>query len=101
MFSGSGVYWSYMEDQPKKRIGRPPRGLGKLGEPERVSDYPKLAVTVRPLTRAKLNAAASIEKRPSWQIVDDSITQYVDRMPAQDRRKVESIAKWTQVKRDP
>lgn len=81
-----------MEDKPK-RMGRPPSGVGRQGEPERISDYPKLAVTVRPLTRAKLNAAAAIEQRPSWQIVEDSVNQYVERMPQQDRRMVEAIAK--------
>ena len=64
-----------------------------MGEPERISDYPKLAVTVRPGTRAKLNAIAMIENRPAWQIVDDSINQYADRMDAQDRRLVEGVAR--------
>ncbi len=82
-----------MEEKPEKRVGRPPAGLGKDGEPERISDYPKLAVTVRPITRAKLNAAATVESRPAWQIVDDSINLYVDKMPRQDRRMVESIAR--------
>ena len=78
---------------PKKRIGRPPAGAGELGEPERISDYPKLAVTVRPITRALLNAVATIENRSAWQIVDDSINQYVERMQLPDRRMVESVAK--------
>ena len=78
---------------PKKRVGRPPAGTGKTGEPERISDYPKLAVTVRPVTRALLNAVATLENRSAWQIVDDSINQYVERMPLPDRRIVESVTK--------
>jgi hypothetical protein len=73
-------------------MGRPPKGLGK-GEPERFSDYPKLAVTVRPITRARLNAAATIEHRAAWQIVDDSVNQYVEPMPDKDRDAVENLAK--------
>jgi len=84
-----------MESKPKKRMGRPPSGLGKDGEPERMADYPRLGITIRPHTRARLNAAATVESRPAWQIVDDSINQYVERMPAEDRRMVESIARRT------
>ena len=57
-----------MDTKPaKKRMGRPPGGVGKgTREPGRIGDYPKLAVTVRPVTRAKLNtAAATIEDRPT------------------------------------
>jgi hypothetical protein len=64
-----------------------------MGEPQRISDYPKLAVTVRPVTRALLNAVATLENRSAWQIVDDSINQYVERMLLPDRRMVESLAK--------
>lgn len=90
-----------MDTKPaKKRMGRPPGGVGKGTEPERIGDYPKLAVTVRPVTRAKLNAAATIEDRPAWRIVDDSINQYVERMTPADRRMVESIAKRTESNRE-
>ena len=82
-----------MKAKSQKRMGRPPAGLGKEGEPKKISDYPKLAVTVRPGTRAKLNAIAVIESRPAWQIVDDSINQYADRMTAGDRRVVERAAR--------
>jgi hypothetical protein len=82
-----------MEEIVKKRMGRPPAGVGQHGEPERVSDYPKLAVTIRPLTRARLNAAALIENRPAWQLVDDSINQYIERMSNRDRKKVEAAAR--------
>ena len=87
------MYNRAVETKTKKRMGRPPAGLGKGGEPERISDYPKLAVTVRPATRTKLNATAKVEDRPAWQIVDDSINQYVERMPPQSRRRVENISK--------
>jgi hypothetical protein len=59
----------------------------------RKPDYPKLAVTVRPATRALLNAFATLENRSAWQTVDDSINQYVEWMPASGRRMVEGLAK--------
>jgi hypothetical protein len=77
----------------KKRIGRPSGGSGKAGEPDKIRDYPKLAVTVRPTTRALLKAAAMIEDRSEWLIVDDAITKYIEQMPAQDRRAIEGLAK--------
>jgi len=89
------LYNRAVEVKPKKRMGRPPAGLGKGGEPELISDYPKLAVTVRPATRTRLNAVAKVEDRPAWQIVDDSINQYVERMAPQARRKVEALSKRT------
>ena len=71
-----------------KRMGRPPEGLGKKGEPERIRDYPKLLVTIRPGVRTKLKAMASPEGRPAWQIVEDALALYFQRLPASSRRAV-------------
>jgi hypothetical protein len=81
-----------MAMRPKK-MGRPPEGLGKGAEPEKIADYPRLSLTVRPITKAKLEAVTTLEGRPAWRIVEDSINLYVERMPAEDRRAVEAIAK--------
>jgi hypothetical protein len=77
----------------KKRIGRPPGGSGKAGEPEKIRDYPKLNVTIKPATKALLRAASMVEGRSDWLIVDDAITKYIEQMPAQDRRAIEGLAK--------
>jgi len=77
----------------KKRIGRPPGGSGKSGEPERIRDYPKLNVTIKPATKALLRAASMIEGRTDWLTVDDAITKYIEQMPPQDRRAIEGLAK--------
>jgi len=77
----------------KKRMGRPPTGLGKGGEPERIADYPRLSLTVRPITKAKLEAVTTLERRPAWKVVEDGINLYVERMPVEDRRMVEALAK--------
>jgi predicted NAD/FAD-binding protein len=79
-----------MTEQPK-RIGRPPEGSGKKGEPERIRDYPKLLVTIRPAVRSKLKAMASVEKRPAWQIVEDALARYFEELPQECRRAVQSM----------
>ena len=60
----------------KKRIGWLPGGSGVVGEPEKIRGYPKLN-----------------EGRSDWLIADDAITQYVERMSAQDWRAIEGLAK--------
>ena len=61
--------------QKQKRIGRPPGGSGKAGEPAKIRDYPKLALTIKPVTKALLKSASMIEGRSEWLIVDDAIAQ--------------------------
>jgi hypothetical protein len=82
-----------MIEEPSKRMGRPPEGSGKKGEPERIRDYPKLLVTIRPTVRAKLKAMAAIEGRPAWQIVEDALTLYCDKLPALQRRAVQAVVR--------
>jgi len=49
-------------------MGRPLASLGRSGEPAKISDYPRLSLTVRPITKAKLEAVTTLEKRPGWKI---------------------------------
>lgn len=73
-----------------KRMGRPPEGSGKKGEPERIRDYPKLLVTIRPTVRTRLKAIAAVEDRPAWQIVEDALALYFDQLPTDQRRSVQA-----------
>jgi len=77
---------------PQKR-GRPPEGLGKKGEPNRIRDYPRQLFTMRPATKARLKAIAEHESRSEWRVVEDSIASYFDQMAPKDRRSVEAIVK--------
>ena len=79
-----------MLEEKGKRIGRPPEGSGKKGEPERIRDYPKLLVTIRPAVRNKLKAIAAVESRPAWQVVEDAVALYFDQLSAENRRSVQS-----------
>jgi hypothetical protein len=74
-------------------MGRPPEGSGKKGEPERIRDYPKLLVTIRPAVRSRLKAMAAAEERPAWQIVEDALGQYFERLPAEQRRAIQSAVR--------
>ena len=82
-----------MTGEMSKRIGRPPEGSGKRGEPERIRDYPKLLVTIRPTVRNKLKAMASVESRPAWQIVEDALAMYFEQLPAAKRHAVQSAVR--------
>lgn len=75
----------------KKKRGRPPAAIGKDGEPEMTSKYPKLSIAIRPSTRAALNAVATLESRPIWLIVEDGIRRYIQGLPPEDRKMVEAI----------
>ena len=79
--------------ETQKRMGRPPEGLGKKGEPERIRDYPKLLVTIRPAVRSRLRAMASVENRPAWQIVEDSLAMYFDQLSPERRRAVQTAVR--------
>jgi hypothetical protein len=80
------------------RIGRPPKGSVAQDGKESIRDYPKLACTIRPDTRRKLNAVAGVQQRAAWLVVEDAITSYIERLPAEDRRMVETIARRNQPK---
>jgi hypothetical protein len=80
-------------EQPTKRRGRPPEGLGKRGEPERIRDYPRRLFTLRPATLAKLHAVSKHEGRAEWRIIEDAISLYFDQMTPEIYRAVERIAK--------
>jgi hypothetical protein len=82
-----------MDTTPKKRRGRPPEGLGKQGEPERIRDYPRQLFTLRPATKFRLKAMAELEDRAEWRIVEDGIKLYLDRLPPKDRRAIEAAAR--------
>ena len=79
-----------MSEETGKRMGRPPEGSGKKGEPERIRDYPKLLVTVRPAVRSRLRAMASVEGRPAWHIVEGALAMYFEQLPPERRRAVHS-----------
>ena len=79
--------------QPAKRRGRPPEGLGKKGEPERIRDYPRRLFTMRPSTLARLHALGEHEGRAEWKIVEDAIAMYFDSLLLSEQREVQRASR--------
>lgn len=88
-----------MRSKTDTKVGRPPAGAGADGKPEKTSLYPKLTVSIRQATKARLDAVTAIEKKPAWRIVEEGITLYVGEMPPEDRRMVDAIALRASAKR--
>lgn len=87
-----------MRSKTAPKMGRPPAGTAADGKPEKTSEYPKLTISIRPTTKAKLDAVSAIEKKPAWRIVEDGIGLYMNGMPVEDRRMVDAIARRSTVK---
>jgi hypothetical protein len=82
-----------MKPEQRRRPGRPPGGLGKHGEPEKIRDYPKLLITMRPSVKARLKAIAEHEERPAWKVVEDAIAHYAAQLPPKDHRVVDAATR--------
>jgi hypothetical protein len=79
-------------------MGRPPAAKDPKGQPEMTSTWPKLAVSVRPSVRSLVQALAMLERRPAWQVVEDALRQYGDRLPAEDRKIVDALVRRAEAK---
>jgi hypothetical protein len=77
------------------RAGRPPAGVGLDGQPEKTSEYPKLTVSVRPATKARLDALVALQKRPAWRIIEDAINTAIMSLSSTDRGLIEALAQRT------
>jgi hypothetical protein len=82
-----------MSQESRKRMGRPPEGAGRRGEPEKIRDYPRLLITIRPSVKAHLRAIAEHENRPVWKVVEAAIQFYGGQLPLNDRRAIEVVAR--------
>lgn len=76
----------------KSKLGRPPAAVNEKGMPEKTSEFPKLTVSIRPRTKAMLDAIMALEKRSAWMVVEDALLQYRDKMRPADRAAVALIA---------
>ena len=83
------------------RMGRPPAAKNSKGQPELTSTWPKLAVSVRPSVRALVQALAMLEGRPAWQVVEDALRQYAERLPPEDRKIAEALVRRNNAKLNP
>ena len=72
-----------------KRRGRAP--AGKQGE--YVSRYPNLNIQIEPSRKAQLSALSSLTGQPLWRIVDQALELFIEKMPVEDRRVLDVLAR--------
>lgn len=87
-------------ERPTKR-GRRPAGVSEEGKPEKVSEYPKLTVSMKPGTKARLEAYSTLSRQPAWRIVEDALKHYLETIPADDKWAVEGMVKRMQARHYP
>lgn len=76
----------------KAKPGRPPSGTSETGRPEKISDYPKLTITMKAATKAQLEAMRSMLGLPAWKIIEDALTSYFETLPAKDRKALAVVS---------
>lgn len=58
----------------------------------KVSEMPKLTITMRPETKARLEALRSINREPAWKIIDDALEAHFKSLSLKDRRALEMLS---------
>ncbi len=86
------------ESRRSGQRGRPPAGRGKDGGPEKVSRYPKLTISMKPETKARLEAYATLTRQPAWRIIEEALRSYLETIPADDKWAVEGMVKRMQAR---
>lgn len=59
---------------------------------EKVRDYPKLTISIKPETKARLDAVSVILGTPSWRVIDDALALHFRSLNAADRNLASSVA---------
>jgi hypothetical protein len=58
-----------------------------------VSRLPKMTISMKPPTKARLEAYSTLSRMPAWKIVDEALKQFLETIPAEDKWAVEGMAK--------
>jgi hypothetical protein len=74
----------------RPRGGRPPAGFGPG---ERVRDYPQLSVRIPPEIKLKLGALSTLQSRPQWRIVLESLECLIRSLSDSDQRTLKELIK--------
>ena len=65
--------------------------MGEGGE--KVADYAKMTIRMKPVTKDRMQAASIVTKLPAWRIVEQALGGYIENLTAQDRRAIESLTR--------
>lgn len=76
-------------------------GVGPDGTPEKVSHYPKMTVTMKPETKARLEAAATLRRLPAWRLIDEAFSHYMEGAAPDDRKAIEAMVRRMEPTRKP
>jgi hypothetical protein len=67
--------------------------LSAEGKPEKVSEYPKMTLSMPRRTKARLEAVSMLKGLPAWRIVDEAVTAFVAGLPTEDRSAIEALVR--------
>ncbi|MBL8226968.1 MAG: hypothetical protein JNL98_00765 [Bryobacterales bacterium] len=77
----------------KRPPGRPPSATGPSGEPEKTSQWPKIAVNLRPSTKVTLDGLCWLQSRSAWMVIEDALLAYAQNLPPDQRKKLATLIK--------
>ena len=89
---------SKLDDPAVRSAGRRPTGVTADGKPELVSNYPKLTISMKPASKARLEALSALTRQPAWRIIDEALKQYMNTIAAEDKWAIEGMAKRIEVR---
>ena len=64
-----------------------------------VSRYPKLTISMKPTTKARLEAFSTLSGRAAWRIIDEALQRHMETISAEDKWAVEGMARRIEARR--
>ena len=87
----SGIGYNQAMSQSRtgiKKVGRP--AVGSDGA-ERVSDWPRLVVTLKPEVRMTVDALSAVLRKRPWEVIQGSVEAYLRQIDEEDRKLVQAM----------
>ncbi len=86
------VYGRAMRSDAKPhKGGRPPAAVTPDGKGEPTSLWPRLTLSMRPATSARLKALAATRCKSPWEVIEKALDDYTSRLHAEERKLVEKL----------
>jgi len=77
-----------MNEEPKRKQGRPPAAKDATGSPTKTSSWPRLSIRVDPKLKSTLTALSAETDQSIWQILATAVDAYVDSLKPKTRRAI-------------
>jgi hypothetical protein len=62
-------------------------------KPREAGALPKLTISIRSETKAKLEALSTLTQQPVWRVVDDALNKAFGQLGPKDRHAIDTMAK--------